>query len=225
MAPAGATSTMAREISGETFGRLINLSGRRRFTSQRLVLFAALAARGRSGALETARESLRAFVEAHALLVDGDAELPGLFCDDLRLAYRGPEDRDGQVRRFAELAARALDAIAAGWRSADALLEQLIESTSPLLTVLNALTQVYEDLARRHATQARQRLQSLLGEMQAIARHARFVSFNAQVAAARAPQVGKEFGAVAAEMISVTSRLDELVRQAVQSTGEPRSRT
>ncbi|HZX25792.1 MAG TPA: methyl-accepting chemotaxis protein, partial [Telluria sp.] len=38
-----APATAASTLSGDLFGRLINLAGRRRFTSQRLVLHAVLA--------------------------------------------------------------------------------------------------------------------------------------------------------------------------------------
>src|SRR6185503_14737727 len=55
---AGTGSKGMPQVSGEEFSTLINLSGRRRFTSQRVVLFAVLAAQGREGALAASEEAL-----------------------------------------------------------------------------------------------------------------------------------------------------------------------
>lgn len=73
----------AKPLSGEVFGALINLSGRRRFTSQRLVLYAVLAAQGQEGAADTARDALKLFREAHHALLNGSDALPGIFCPEL----------------------------------------------------------------------------------------------------------------------------------------------
>ena len=48
------TVAAPNRTAGELFGKSINLSGRRRFTSQRVVLYALLASQGREGALATA---------------------------------------------------------------------------------------------------------------------------------------------------------------------------
>ena len=85
----GTGSKAMPEVSGEEFSTLINLSGRRRFTSQRVVLFAVLAAQGREGALAASEEALASFVAAHIVLVRGDTRCPGLFCEELHEAYYG----------------------------------------------------------------------------------------------------------------------------------------
>ncbi|ACB33431.1 methyl-accepting chemotaxis sensory transducer [Leptothrix cholodnii SP-6] len=216
-------ATPAR-LSGEVFGRLINLSGRRRFTSQRLVLYALLAAQGREGALQVSRDALAAFCEAHLLLIDGQgSSLPGVFCDELRQAYyaTGPRGGDGghdTIQAFIVLARRVHEAIAAGSVGAPALLDQLVERGTPLLAVLNQITQVYEDLARRQATQARKQLVDVMGEIEAISMQARIVAFNAQVVAAHAGKAGSEFSVVAGELSRITGRIDELVRDALRGS-------
>ena len=70
-------------LSGEVFGAMINLSGRRRFTSQRLVLYAVLASQGQQGAGATAREALALFSNAHSALLKRSGDLPGVFCPEL----------------------------------------------------------------------------------------------------------------------------------------------
>ena len=102
---------------------------------------------------------------------------------------------------------------------AAALVDQLVECATPLLAALNRLTQVYEDLARRHAARSRKQLLDMMSEIQAIAKQARIVAFNAQIVASRAQGAGHEFSVVSAEMSHVTSRIDELVREALRSNG------
>ena len=218
--PIGLPAKPAR-LSGEVFGRLINLSGRRRFTSQRLVLYAVLAAQGRDGALQVSREALAAFCEAHLLLINGQGAtaLPGVFCDELRQAYFGSGAAgggDATIQAFIVLAKRVHEAIDAGSAGAPALLDQLVERGTPLLAVLNQITQIYEDLARRQAAQARKQLVDVMGEIEAISMQARIVAFNAQVVAAHAGKAGSEFSVVAGELSRITGRIDELVRDALR---------
>lgn len=205
-----------KQTAGEVFGKLINLSGRRRFTSQRLVLFAVLALQGREGALATAHDALTTFREAHRSLVEGELS-PGALGGELEQAYFGADRADERVSGFITLAQRALDAIAAEARMAPELLEELVESVTPLLTVLNRLTQLYEDLARQQAASAKKQLTAVMGDIEQIAKHARIVSFNAQVVAARAGASGREFAVVSGEMTHITGQLDGLVREAVRS--------
>lgn len=206
-------------VSGETYGALINLSGRRRFTSQRLVLYALLALRGRADALRISRDCLGTFEEAHNALVRGTGSLPGLFCDELRDAYVA-QGGDAQIRAFIGLAQRCQDAIGRAAHGAPALVDDLVDAATPLLETLNRLTQLYEDLARRQAKTARTQLVDTMSEIEEIARQARIVAFNSQVIASRAGPSGREFAVVATELTNITTRIDGLVRQALkQSVG------
>jgi len=205
-----------KQASGELFGKLINLSGRRRFTSQRVVLYAVLASQGREGALTTSREALSTFGDAHRALLEGDMA-PAVLGESLQEAYFGAERADERIAAFMELARRALDAIGSGGFSAPALLEELVEAATPLLGTLNRITQLYEDLARQQAASARKQLTAVMGDIEQIAKHARIVSFNAQVVAARAGHSGREFAVVSGEFTQITGKLDGLVREAVRS--------
>ena len=215
----GAGPKAMPQVSGEEFSTLINLSGRRRFTSQRVVLFAVLAAQGREGALAASEEALASFVAAHTVLVRGDARCPGIFCEELRQAYFGASGGDAPIQAFIGLAQRAHGALQSRQPGAGALVDQLVEGATPLLAALNRLTQVYEDMARRHAARARKQLLDMMSEIQAIAKQARIVAFNAQIVASRAQGAGREFSVVSAELSHVTSRIDELVHEALRSNG------
>lgn len=205
-----------KPTAGEAFGRLINLSGRRRFTSQRVVLYAVLASQGREGALGTARDALATFREAHQALLEGELS-PNAVGGELKRAYFGDDRADERIGAFIDLAQKTLDAVGANARNAPELLEALVDSSTPLLAPLNKLTQVYEDLARQQAASARKQLSAVMGDIETIAKHARIVSFNAQVVAARAGHSGREFAVVSGEFTQITGKLDGLVREAVRS--------
>ncbi|WP_458232161.1 type IV pili methyl-accepting chemotaxis transducer N-terminal domain-containing protein [Roseateles sp. P5_E8] len=195
---------------------MINLSGRRRFTSQRVVLYAVLASQGREGAPATAREALVTFSDAHRALLEGELS-PQALGGELQQAYFGPDRAHERITAFIELAGRSLDLIATNAFNAPTLLEELVEAATPLLATLNRLTQIYEDLARQQASTAKKQLTAVMGDIEQIAKHARIVSFNAQVVAARAGTSGREFAVVSGELTQITGKLDGLVREAVRS--------
>lgn len=211
-------ATREVKLSGETFAMMINLSGRRRFTSQRVVLYSVLARQGDMQALATAREALKLFSEAHVALVQGNSQLPGIFCDELQQAYFGADKNDAQIRAFIDLAQRAMDAVAASSARAGELQDELVQCATPLLAVLNRITQVYEELSKRHAKQVRGQLTGIMNDIEAIARQARMVSFNAQIMAARAGTAGKEFAVVAGVLSDITREIDDLVKAALESS-------
>ena len=206
------------KLSGDVFGALINLSGRRRFTSQRVVLYAVLASMGHDGAIATARETLSLFRDAHITLVEGKGGLPGIFCGQLRDAYFGVLQGDKVIRDFIDLAESTLGAIVNEGRGAPALLDELVRSATPLLSVLNGLTLVYEEQSKRHAQMQKRQLQVMMGDIKVIAKQARMVAFNAQVVAARAGESGREFSAVASTMTSITGEIDDLVHEALSGS-------
>lgn len=213
--PAPARAFPEQKLSGDVFGALINLSGRRRFTSQRVVLYAVLASMGHEGAVATARDTLALFRDAHLTLVEGKGGLPGIFCGQLHDAYFGAMQGDRVIREFIELAESALAAIVSDGRGAPALLDELVRSATPLLSVLNGLTLVYEEQSKRHAQTQKRHLHNMMGDIKTIARQARMVAFNAQIVAARAGQAGKEFAVVAGTMTSITAEIDDLVHEAL----------
>lgn len=215
-APACAPSLRPAPLSADVFGALINLSGRRRFTSQRVVLYAVLASLGHDGADNTARATLAQLRDAHLTLMEGKGSLPGVFSGQLHDAYFGTLQGDRHIRAFIHLAELVLDAIADNRVGAPALLDQLVKSAPPLLSVLNGLTLVYEEQAVRHAQAQRRQLQELMGQIKTASQHARQLVFTAQVTAARAGEPGHDFGAAAASLAQVTAALDALVQQAAE---------
>lgn len=202
-------------LSGEVFGALINLSGRRRFTSQRLVLYALLASHGEEGAAAVAREALGLFRAAHLALVKGDSKLPGIFCAELQEAYFGAPDGDRKILAFIALAERALTAIEQGRADAAAVLAELVRMTTPILAVLNQITTVYEEESKRHALLMKKQLRGVITEIETIARQAKMVAFNARVVAARAGHAGREFAVVAGVLSTITGEIDEMVKAAL----------
>jgi sulfur carrier protein ThiS len=207
------TSSMA--VSAETFGALINLAGRQRMLSQRIVLNAVLSTMGHETALETAREALTLFKVSHAALVHGNSELPGVFFEELRLVYFGEIEGDRKIVDFTNLVEKALSACESGFRTVPDLLNELGKQATPIVALLNRITVVYEDESKKHAKVQRKQHHELMSSIQNIAKQARIVSVNAQIVAARAGEVGREFAVVAGELTNITAKIDELVRVAV----------
>ena len=73
-------------LDADTHGQLINLAGRQRMLSQRIVMLAVLAAQGEADALSAARESLRLFTETHAKLSTRRGQPPMALDPDLHEA-------------------------------------------------------------------------------------------------------------------------------------------
>lgn len=208
------TATPARTgvPSGEVFATQINLSGRRRFTSQRVVLYAVLAARGTPDAAQVAKDALTLFCDAHHTLVQGLKDAGDQASPALREAYFGPPKGDRVISGFIELAQRVLHGIEAGWRhQLPVLLDELVASTTPLLATLNSITSLYEQEARNHAKQVERHLHGAMDEIKSISKQAQVVAVNARIVAARAGSAGREFALVASELISITSGIDTIL--------------
>ncbi len=203
------------QLTGEMFATLINLSGRRRFTSQRVVLYAVLAADKDISMASIAHDALGLFRDAHTALVKGSDTMPGIFCPALQEAYFGPPQGNKKICDFMELAERALHAIQSGWRQVPTLLNELIESTTPLLAILNSITAIYEKEASGYASKAKNQLRDVMSEIKDISKQAHMVAFNAQIIAARAGTAGREFSVVANVLTSITGKIDSLVQAAL----------
>lgn len=219
MSTAGLAPAASKPLSGEVFSALINLSGRRRFTSQRIVLYALLASQGQDGSTATAQEALSLFRGAHKSLLGEADGLPGVFCPELREAYFGKLDGDRQIVAFADLGERTLKAIAQGSAQSAELLAELVHITTPTLAILNAITGIYEEQAKQNARLMRKQLRGVITDIETINRQARMVAFNARIVAARAGQAGKEFSVVAGVLSNISGEIDEMVAAALAAAG------
>ncbi|HSW07857.1 type IV pili methyl-accepting chemotaxis transducer N-terminal domain-containing protein [Aquabacterium sp.] len=200
-------------VAPETWSSLINLAGRQRMLSQRIALMALLADRGDRVARSAARDALQQFSTAHERLTQGGDGLPPPPASALREAFFGHDGADAAVRRFISLARQIVDGNGGQDREA---LTTLVELATPLLTLLNHLTQSYETHARASAQRAQQRQASLISSIERVAGEARIVAMNARIAAARAGDGGREFGVVAARLVEVSSQIESLSHAAMK---------
>lgn len=216
-AVARASGEAARAIGPELWSTLINLAGRQRMLSQRIVLMALLGERGDATARSAAQDALQQFMAAHGRLARGGDGLPpppaavqqamtGTLPD-------GSDGADAAVRAFAALAEQSLRTEVALARPA---LGQLVERATPMLALLNKLTQLYEGLAREAVAHAQQRQAGLIGRIERIASEARVISLNARIVAARAGDQGREFGVVASRLVEISAEIEALSREAMR---------
>ncbi len=214
------TSKPPRAVSSDAFGALINLAGRQRMLSQRIILHAVLASQDHEGAWEIAVGALNLFRETHLTLVQGKDGLPGIFFEDLRLAYFGPAQGDKKNREFIRLAESVLDKAKGTARHAAGLLSELIDSATPMIELLNSITLVYEKESQARARTLKKQLHGMMNDVKTIAKQARMVSFNAQIIAARAGSAGREFSVVAGVLTTITSEMDDLIHTALRDAIE-----
>jgi hypothetical protein len=202
--------TSKRLISNEIISTLINLSGRQRMLSQRIVLNAVMAAQGQLNALKIAEEALHLFSHTHTILVHGDREYPGIFFEELRKAYFGPSESEKYIKSFILLAEQVITACKNSAPELNGLITKLGAMATDIVSLLNEVTLAYEhESKRRTALHNKQQLE-LMSSIQKIAKEARIVSFNAQVIAARAGDSGREFSVVASVLTDITEKMDNL---------------
>lgn len=201
-------------LDADTHGQLINLAGRQRMLSQRIVMLAVLAAQGQADALATALDALRLFSETHATLSTRRGHPPAALDPELHEALFGPDGADAPVRAFIARAERTLGSADIGTAAAAAELARLVAEADPVLKLLNRITSVFESIARRDAQTRRAHQTELIGRIQRIASEARVVSMNARIVAARAGDHGREFAVVAERLTDISAEIETLSRSA-----------
>ncbi|HEX7684629.1 MAG TPA: type IV pili methyl-accepting chemotaxis transducer N-terminal domain-containing protein [Trinickia sp.] len=218
-------------VSAETIGELINLAGRQRMLSQRLVLHVLLAAQGDAPALEIARDCLTTFAAAHADLVNGNDRLPGVFGGALRDLYFGVHRADERIRSFIDDAGRAVLLMSAGARAdqdphrASEAAEALVFQASPLLDLLQKITLAYQNEMRNVERAASQRDEQLAEQLGRISMQANIVAINARISAGRAGPYGREFAVVTSLLADIVKEMEHMIHGVVAARGmSPRLR-
>ena len=202
-------------VSGQLIGELINLSGRQRMLSQRIVLHALLAERGDGAALSVLRECLATFEESHADLVGGNERLPGVFSAALRELYFGSRKADERIRQFIALAGRALASIEAHHEDQSSLLEALVAQATPLLKLLQEITLAYQHEMRGIEATGLKRQVEIAEQLGSISMQANIVALNARISAARAGHHGREFAVITTVLADIIKEMDALIHRVV----------
>lgn len=203
-------------IGPDVWSTLINLAGRQRMLSQRIVLMALLGDRGDASARSAAHDALCQFSAAHQRLARGGDGLPPPPPAVQRALFQGDGSEpgvDAAVRDFITLAEHSMRTDVALARPA---LNQLVDRATPMLALLNRMTQIYETLAREAVALEQQRQAGLIGRIERIASEARVISLNARIVAARAGAAGREFGVVATRLVEVSAEIEALSREAMR---------
>lgn len=188
---------------------LVNLAARQRMLSQRLALQILLAAQGRDGMEQAAQATLRLFADSQAQLLSTVGRLPAVDAAALQAVYQGP---GGVQRLIASFITHAKDALAPGPLRARAL-AWLVDHIDEVLTALNTATTAFDQISTRKEASLMKELRGIVGDIQSVAREAKVVSFNAQVIAARAGSVGREFAVVASTLSTISTEVDTLARK------------
>lgn len=146
--------------TADSLSTLINIAGRQRMLSQRVVLHTVLAAQGDLAALTIAQEALELLRFSHQRLLGAPL---------LSQAMHGPAGAHGPVDAFVRLTEETLAAIAQSQHGIARRVSSLVARAAPVLGVLNDLTQSCEMLARAQLHAQQQRQAELLGRLNELA--------------------------------------------------------
>lgn len=205
--------------SAETIGELINLAGRQRMLSQRIVLHVLLAAQGHAAAADIAKSSLSTFAATHVDLVEGNDRLPGVFCDALRQLYFGSHRADDRIRRFIDDAGRAASQLSSGASDAQAAADALVAQASPLLELLQSITLAYQNEMRNVERAASKRDEQLAEQLGRISMQANIVAINARISAGRAGPYGREFAVVTSLLSDIVKEMEHMIHGVMSTRG------
>lgn len=214
-----ATHSGPDAVSGQVIGELINLGGRQRMLSQRIVLHVLLASLGNSDALSVAKACLATFEQAHTDLVSGNEHLPGVFSEALRELYFGNRRADERIQQFIAQVNRAVSCVESGRAEDRTQLDALVMQATPLLELLQDITLAYQHEMRGIEAVALKRQTDIAERLGSISMQANIVALNARISAARAGQFGREFAVITTVLADIIKEMDELIQSVVDTRG------
>lgn len=191
----------------------VNLAARQRMLSQRLALQIVLATQGELSQLAAAEQTLTTFTESQAQLVNTARNLTNGDGQLLRSTYFEPGNVARTVDGFIRHAQDALQFARTPSAGGNAALERMVSSVDGVLQALNAATSAFDQISVAKEASIMKELKGIVGDIQSVAREAKVVSFNAQVIAARAGSVGKEFAVVANTLANISTEVDTLAKK------------
>lgn len=159
-------------ISNEIMRRLINISGRQRMLSQRIILHTLLARLGKPEALEIAKTALALFKETHTILVHGNQEFPGIFFDELEQLFFGANQADEKIKEFIALSERVIEAQERHLAELEELTLTLGSMATSIVELQNAITQAFENKSKNFDEVRKKRQGDLLDDIRKIAKEA-----------------------------------------------------
>ncbi|MEZ4744174.1 MAG: type IV pili methyl-accepting chemotaxis transducer N-terminal domain-containing protein [Bdellovibrionota bacterium] len=210
-------------VTSEQLSTLINISGRQRMLCQRIAfLILDSVFSNDSSLLEELDKAIVLFSDTHKLLVEGSEEkkLPGLFSELLKQIFLGSKkDANNLVLRFIEQAQEICDDLKIGKEVEKSRLLVLLEnSRKPMLSLLNDITNAYQqeselfaERQRQEVEKKRDQVKSMLKNIQLVAREAKIISFNTHVIASRLGPSGREVNAVGKAMETLNSEINNTV--------------
>lgn len=203
----------------EVLARLINIAGRMRMLSHRIVLFALLTAQERDPGerqqlSHIGSKSLDDFGRTHDVIVHGDKEddLPPMFSPTVvRLFEDANKTGTNPINQFLQSCQKILESIDTAGDVPLEIKELSVFVATDLLDFLNRVTDGFKAdldgmaMAKKSDAVDRQKvIEDAVNSIDEISSQVKFIALNASIEAARAGKSGRTFAVIAKEIRSLS---------------------